>query len=384
MRALTAPAPSTAIYTAEVIVPVCRIDWREFLDRPPLPSPSPEILEAYRRQSILITGAGGSIGSSLALRLARLPLSSLILLDSSESHLLRLQESLSGQQEGNSESVQFVLADAGHTVALKHIFETHQPSIVFHAAAYKHVPLLERQPFAAIVNNVFVAETVATIAAEHRARVVLLSTDKAVQPSSILGATKNVAEKIARRSQGTVLRLANVLASSGSVAERFRAQIARGDPLTVTHAAARRYFLTTDESVDLLLITAQIGRGGVFAPNLPTDYSIAELAKFMIRILVPGAELSIEFSGLRPGDKLTEQLWEDFESTSRAGSGLLSISSDRPGHAGFEHGLAELRTAVRERDLQAALAQLCALVPGYCLSQTVQALAASPVRPVHA
>jgi FlaA1/EpsC-like NDP-sugar epimerase len=364
-----------AIYTAEVIAPLARIDWRRFLDRAPLPQPSPRVLGAYAGVAALITGAAGSIGASLALRLARLPLSSLVLLDSNEAGLLQLQESWSANPHAQRDIAKFVLASAGDIAALEHIFQAYRPHIVFHAAAYKHVPLLEQQPFAAILNNIFVTETVTAMAAKHHARVLLLSTDKAVLPTSVMGATKSVAERIVSRIGGSVLRLGNVLATRGSVAEIFAEQTMHGGPLTVTAPGARRYFLTIDEAVDLMLAAAQIGCTAILAPDLRFDHSIAELASFIGNALAPGREISIQYSGLRPGEKLTERLWGDFESTCPANSGLLSISADRSEPLEFDGGLAALRGAVSERDLTATLAQLRTLVPGFIPSKALQALA---------
>lgn len=180
---------------------------------------------------MLITGAGGSIGSALALRLSRLALPVLLLLDE--------------------------------------LFAAHAPRIVFHMAAHKHVPLLEQQPLAAIANNIFATETIAATAATCGARVVLLSTDKAVESISVIGATKRVAEEIVLAAGGTVLRLGNVLASTGSVTEVFAHQIARGGPLTITDPAAHRYFLTLDEPVNLLLfMSAAPPRAGKSASEL--------------------------------------------------------------------------------------------------------------------
>jgi FlaA1/EpsC-like NDP-sugar epimerase len=333
---------------------------------------------------ILITGAGGSIGFSLALRLAQLPSTSVVLVDWDESRLLELQESWSKLVDAKWGRAEFVLANVGDADALDHIFQARQPHFVFHAAAHKHVPLLEQQPFAAIANNIFVAETVAATAAKHRARVVLLSTDKAVYPTSVMGATKRVAERIVLRNRGIVLRLGNVLASSGSVTEIFASQIAQDGPLTVTDPAARRYFLTKDEAVDQLLIAAQFGCTAVLAPDLRDDHGVVELAGFMMRALAPGSELAIQLSGLRPGDKLSERFWDDCESVSPTSSGLISIRADEAEPSEFEQELAALRAAVCERDLSAALARLRTLVPGYRPSPTVQALAEKNVNWVRA
>jgi FlaA1/EpsC-like NDP-sugar epimerase len=364
-----------------VITPSNRIDWRAFLARPPLPRPSPETVAAFADTPLLITGAGGSIGSALALRLAQSGSSRTVLLDASENHLYQLQQALAGT--GASPNTAFVLGNAGDAVLLEDLFAAHRPRMVFHAAAHKHVPLLELQPFAAIANNIFATETLVAAAAKHGARALLLSTDKAVQPASVMGATKRIAEKIVLASGGTVLRLGNVLGSSGSVTEIFAEQAARGGPLTVTDPKARRYFLTMEEAVDLLLqaahmaahIAASAGSGAVLAPALDADHSIAELAGFIARALGDSRELPVHFTGLRPGDKLVERLWDDGECASPAKDGLLLIHSVRPESSDFASGLSALRAAVRERDLAAALAALRALAPGFRPSETVLALA---------
>ncbi|MGD0479942.1 MAG: SDR family NAD(P)-dependent oxidoreductase [Terracidiphilus sp.] len=362
------------------------MDWSGLLARPPLPPPSPEILSAFADTPLLITGAGGSIGSALALRLAQSDSFRLVLLDASENHLHQLQKSLA-EAEANTGAA-FVLGDAGDAAMLEELFAAHRPRIVFHAAAHKHVPLLELQPFAAIANNVFVTEIVAAAAAKYGASVLLLSTDKAVQPASVMGATKRIAEEIMLGSGGSVLRLGNVLASSGGVTEIFARQVTRGGPLTVTDPAARRYLLTMEEAVNLLLraahIAANTGSGAALVPALAADHRIVDLADFMARALAPGRELPVHFTGLRPGDKLAERLWDDGERARPAKDGLLLIHSVRPEPGGFAGGLATLQASVRERDLAAALLQLRALVPGFCPSETVLALAQTSAQRVHA
>ncbi len=354
-----------------------QIDWREFLARPPLSRPWPEVLDAFVDTHILITGAGGSIGSALAPRLAQSGASRMVLLEASETRLYQLKQAMA-DTNGNADAT-FVLGSAGDGATLEELFAVYQPSIIFHAAAHKHVPLLETQPLAAIANNVFATEALVAAGAKHGARVVLLSTDKAVQPASVMGATKRVAERIVLASGGTVLRLANVLGSSGGVTEAFAQQIAHGGPMTVTDAEARRYFLTMEEAVDLLLAAAHLSENTATAmllgPALEADHSIAELAGFMARTLAPGREISIHFTGLRPGDKLVERLWDDGECASSAADGLLLIRSNRPQPEDFASGLAALRGALQERDLAAALKHLCALVPDYRPSESVLALA---------
>jgi len=355
------------------------IDWRGFLGRPAFESPRLEVLSAISRSPMLITGAGGSIGSALALRLGNLALPVLLLLDSAENNLYKLQHTWAEAVEANSIAAGLmvpILGSAGDRELMEELFAAHAPRIVFHAAAYKHVPLLEEQPLAAIANNVIATETVTTVAAAHGARVVLISTDKAVEPASIMGATKRVAEEIVLASGGTVLRLGNVLASSGSVTEVFARQIAHGGPLTVTDPEARRYFLTMDEAVNLLLIAAAHPVSSTLqAPALPATHGIAELAGFMARQLAPGCEIPVRITGLRPGDKLTERLWSASDSAHPVGIGnLVSIQSNRPTQIQLESALSGLRAAVKDRDLSGALTQLRSLVPDFHPSQTVLAL----------
>jgi O-antigen biosynthesis protein WbqV len=355
------------------------MDWSEFLARPTLTPPATEILNALADTPLLITGAGGSIASALALRLSHLAWRELVLLEASEDHLQKLQQAWPEDRAGTA---RFILGNAGDRATLENIFATYRPRMVFHAAAYKHVPLLEGQPFSAIANNIFATETVTAVAAEYDARVLLVSTDKAVQPASVMGATKRVAEEIVLRGRGTVLRLGNVLASSGSVAEVFAEQAVRGGPMTVTDPAARRYFLTIDEAVNLLLAASQFAAPAVLAPALFADCSVAELARFMARALAPGREIPLQFTGLRPGDKLAERLWDGGEHAGQANGCLLPIASLRSAPMNFAAALAALQAAARERDLAAALEQLCLLVPGFSPSKTVLELAANSARQV--
>ena len=433
----SAPAQTPANYTCPVIPSLHSVDWRDFLARPPLPSPSHEDLDALRQQPVLITGAGGSIGAALALRICALAPPKLILLEASENNLYTLEREWAAAAAANSGvtcRMTPILGSTADRALLDEIFETHAPRIVFHAAAFKHVPLMEEQPLAAIQNNIFVTETLVRAAGAHGARVVLLSTDKAVEPASVMGATKRVAEQIVLAHGGTVLRLGNVLASRGSVAEVFAQQIALGGPLTVTDPTARRYFLTVSEAVNLLLLAAALAQpstlsgapsfrllsgervgshhtspqplpsepgapsirafgewvgshhtssqslphnpSALLAPELPSAHLILDLARFMARALAPDREIAIDFIGLRPGDKESERLWAAGESTCPAGqSGMVLIQTSQPEPANLNGSLAPLRTAIDARDLPAAIAQLCAMVPDYTPSRTVLKLA---------
>ena len=375
---------ASAIYTAAVIASLDCIDWRDFLQRPLLPHSLLELPAAFADAPILITGAGGSIGSALSLLLAQSVASHIVLLDADENHLYRLQQALS--EVKTTAHMTLVLGSAGDPSILDPLFSAHHPHIIFHAAAHKHVPLLEQQPFAAIANNVLATEMLLSVAARHDARVVLLSTDKAVQPASVMGATKRVAETMVLHHNGIVLRLANVLASSGGVTEIFARQALSGSPLTVTDPSARRYFLTLPEAVHLLLaagcIAARNKTPALLIPDLAVDHSIVALAVFLARILAPDQEPELQFTGLRPGEKLVERLWDDSERMSHATDGLLTLHT--PGSSSLANHLVSLRTAHCEHDLAAALVHLRALAPGFLPSETVQALAHKSAQRMHA
>lgn len=349
------------------------IDWHSFLQRERLPCTAAEAVAELRRGPVLITGAGGSIGSALAVRIASVG-SELILLEASESGLHGLQSRLGGCSEAGKLSL--YLGSAADRGLLTEIFARHRPGVVFHTAAFKHVPLLEEHPLAAIANNVFGTQMVADLAAEHDARLVLLSTDKAVAPRSVMGATKRVAEKIVLASDGVVVRLANVLGSRGSVSGIFAQQIAAGQPLTVTDASAERYFLTLWEAVELLIGAAAVGDCAIVVPLLKRAHRIAELAEFMRRMLAPERDVAIEFTGLRAGEKLRERLWAEDEDTSEdAARGRVRIAAQVPSRGWLEGRLRALEESVTRRDVANAIASLRELVPEYEPSAAVRALA---------
>jgi FlaA1/EpsC-like NDP-sugar epimerase len=364
-----------------VIASLESIDWHSFLARPLLPFPSPATIQTITRDPILITGAGGSIGSALALRLAAAG-ASLILLETSESSLFDLQRNFADLP--HSSRATFYLGSAADRSLMSEIFWQRHPRLVFHAAAFKHVPLLEDQPLAAIGNNIFATETLLAAASANHARVVLVSTDKAVAPASVMGATKRIAEQVVLGAGGTVLRLGNVLATRGSVTEVFARQLAAGLPLTVTDPAARRYFLTIEEAVGLLISAApEPHTPSLLAPQLPSPHFIADLARYMARCLAPARQVSIEFTHLRMGDKETENLWSASETPYPVlSNGLVSIHSPCTTRAQLDSSLDTLHSAVSARDLSAALTVLRTLVADYSPSDTVLKLRDSASSPV--
>jgi FlaA1/EpsC-like NDP-sugar epimerase len=352
------------------------IDWYQFLDRPRLPSPSAESLEPLQQESILVTGAGGSIGSALSLRLSTLGPRRLVLLDASERALFNLQTELTRANPVTNAAI--VLANTGDVAHLDEIFAIHQPTLIFHAAAHKHVPLLEEQPLAAIANNTLATRTLADCTQRQRgARLVLLSTDKAVAPASILGATKRIGELITLAAKGVVVRLGNVLGTAGSVVEVFLQQISTGGPVTITDRDAERYFLTCEEAVDLLLESAvATPPRSLVTPDLDRPYSILSLANFLTAASSHKDGLSIAFTTPRPGDKIREAMWSvDERPIVNKSNGHIWIHEQQavdPKVLGRK--LDQLQVAVEHRDLAKALEIVRNMVPDYAPSTTVIAL----------
>lgn len=360
------------IASSGVAHPTATIDWLAFLARPRLPSPDPQHLDSLRGRSILVTGAGGSIGSALSLELARLAPRHLALLDASEQALYRLQRALADAALPHPPSLHLAnVADPAH---LGELFSIHRPELVFHAAAYKHVPLLEEHSLEAIANNALATQTLVQCAHEWGTeRVVLLSTDKAVEPVSILGTTKRIAELIVLAHGGVALRLGNVLGTEGSVSQTFLRQIASGGPITVSDPRAERYFLTCDEAVDLLLGAAvEAPAGSLLVPSLDRPHTVTSMARFLIDNFARQDTLKLTFTGLRPGDKLRESLWSRDEETLPAEARGYRAVAHKPLHlSSITQDLSSLREAVTSRDLEQALAACIRLVPDYLPSPLV-------------
>jgi FlaA1/EpsC-like NDP-sugar epimerase len=275
---------------------------------------------AYLRDRIvLVTGAGGSIGSELCRQIARVAPRLLVMLDHAEDNLFEIDREM--VEERHFSHVESVLADCKEPHRMLEVMQRFKPSVVFHAAAYKHVPLMEANPLEAVRNNAIATRiTAETAAASDVERFVLVSTDKAVNPQTVMGASKAMAEWIveaaAHRHPGTrfaSVRFGNVLASSGSVVPIFRSQIERGGPVTVTHPEMTRYFMTIPEAVQLVIRAGDIGagRGEVFVLDMGEPVKIVDLAQNMIRLAgyEPEAEIAIEFTQPRPGEKLHEDLF---------------------------------------------------------------------------
>jgi len=298
------------------------VDIEDLLRREPVEIETAEVARMIRDKRVLVTGAGGSIGSEICRQVARYGASELILVGHGEHSIFEITRELQNTQYPISD-IHPVIADIRDRPRLETIFHHHHPHIVFHAAAHKHVPLMECNVEEAVSNNVLGTQCLIEVAEDTGVeRFVLISTDKAVNPTSIMGATKRVAEKLveaAAARNGRVfvaVRFGNVLDSRGSVVQIFREQIARRGPVTVTHPDMRRYFMTIPEAVQLVLQAAAIGRGGeIFVLDMGDPVPIVQLARDLIKLsgLEVGRDIDIEYIGARPGEKLFEELFADGE-----------------------------------------------------------------------
>ncbi len=316
---------------------VKRVEIEDLLGRDPVSLDHGAIGAGLSDKRVLVTGAGGSIGSELCRQIQRHGARELILFERNEFNLYSIQQELMAVD--SSTHVTYILGDVCDAPAVDTLFRTHKPDIVFHAAAYKHVPLLEGQIRESVRNNVIGTACVADAAdAAGCERFVLISTDKAVNPSSAMGACKRVAEIYCRAlgsastTKFLTVRFGNVLGSAGSVVPLFRQQIEAGGPVTVTHRDVTRYFMTIAESCQLILQASSVGEGGeIFVLDMGEPISITYLAQQMIRLSgkQPGADIEIVYTGLRTGEKLEETLFHNDEPSSQTGYPKLLLAQSR-------------------------------------------------------
>jgi len=329
---------------------------------------------------ILVTGAGGSIGRELCRQIARWGPSALIILGHGENSIF---ESLLELEE-NFPSIPLypVIADIRDMDRLNVVFENLRPQAVFHTAAHKHVPLMEANVEEAITNNILGTRNVVEVSINYGVeKLVMISSDKAIRPSSIMGATKRLAELIvldgAHRSglAYSVVRFGNVLGSRGSVIPRFKRQISQGGPITITHPGLKRYFMTIPEAVHLVLQASAMGRGGeVYVLDMGEQVRILDLAEDLIRLsgLEPGKDIEIVFTGIRPGEKLSEELWDkwaSYEPTSHPDIVLLADQDLLSGDALYDT-ISELIHLAREGDADAIIRLLDVFIPGAAIRST--------------
>ena len=276
-------------------------------------------------KTILVTGAAGSIGSEIVRQLIRFKIKKLILVDQAETPVFQIEHEL--REKCNDITIELILADVTNFDKMKQIFQEYHPEVVFHAAAYKHVPLMEQNPHEAIRVNVGGIRIITELSVQYGVKkFVMISTDKAVNPTNVMGASKRVCEMIVQmkaqqegtKTQFVITRFGNVLGSNGSVIPIFKRQIKEGGPITVTHPDTTRYFMTIPEACQLVLEAGFMGKGGeIFVFEMGKPVKIIDLARQMIRLsgLVPGKDIKIVFTGLRPGEKMHEELLAESENT---------------------------------------------------------------------
>jgi FlaA1/EpsC-like NDP-sugar epimerase len=369
------------------------VDITDLLGRDPVPA-NPKLLEAcVAGRSVMVTGAGGSIGSELCLQIARLGPKRLVLLDTSEVALYMLDQALHGLAQRNSLNMEIValIGSVHHRDRVREVLETYAVETVYHAAAYKHVPLVEHNMIEGIHNNVFgTLNTAEAAVAAGVKSFVLVSTDKAVLPTNVMGATKRFAELVLQglnqRGSSTtfsMVRFGNVLASSGSVVPLFREQIRRGGPVTVTHPEIYRYFMTIPEAASLVIQAGSMGTGGdVFVLDMGKPVRIRDLAEKMIHLMGltvrdedhPDGDIEIHYTGLRPAEKLYEELLigndvsgTDHRSIMRAEEDFMPWEELRP-------LLDQLWNACQRLDCNKAREVLVRAVVGYSPTKEVEDL----------
>jgi FlaA1/EpsC-like NDP-sugar epimerase len=333
---MTVPALEDIVGGKVSISALRPIELDDLLGRDPVNLDSAGLHALLAGKTVLVTGAGGSIGSELCRQIARFAPARLVLLDSSEFALYTIEQEFRDRHPGTPLAA--IIGDAKDARRMDEVMERFRPRVVFHAAAYKHVPLMEQDnAFQAVVNNVLSTVVVARAAARTGAeKFVLVSTDKAVNPANVMGASKRLAEiacqalqPASNGMQFVIVRFGNVLGSTGSVVPRFREQIARGGPVTVTHPEIQRYFMSIPEATQLVLQAALMGKGGeIYVLDMGEPVKIVDLARDMIRMAGHTVdEISITFSGLRPGEKLYEELLADADSTLPTVHPMLRIAA---------------------------------------------------------
>lgn len=326
VKALVLPSLTGLMPGQGFLSQVRQIDLEDLLGRDEVTIDTPHVNALLRDRVVMVTGAGGSIGSELCRQILKFAPAQLIAYDLSEFAIYRLTEDL--RERFPESRVVPIIGDAKDSLLLDHVMSAHTPHIVFHAAAYKHVPLMEElNAWQALRNNVLGTYRVARAAIRHGVRhFVLISTDKAVNPTNVMGASKRLAEMACQalqqsspNTQFETVRFGNVLGSAGSVIPKFQQQIAKGGPVTVTHPEITRFFMTIPEASQLVLQASSMGQGGeIFILDMGEPVRIVDLARDLIRLYgFDEDQIRIEFSGLRPGEKLYEELLADDETTTR-------------------------------------------------------------------
>ncbi len=345
IKVLTVPTFDDLLSGRIAISQLRAVELDDLLGRDPVQLDNQGLHHLLTDKVVLVTGAGGSIGSELCRQIARFQPQTLMLFEQNEFALYKMEQEFSAHFPNNR--IVCLIGDIGDTARLEQVFTEHRPAVVFHAAAYKHVPLMEQHnAWQAVRNNVLGTWSVATTAQRHGVeKFVFISTDKAVNPTNVMGASKRLAEMVCQGLQQThgtqfvMVRFGNVLGSTGSVIPKFREQIAQGGPITVTHPEITRYFMSIPEAAQLVLQAGLMGaHGKIFVLDMGEPVKIVDLAKDLIRLSgFSEDEIKIEFTGLRPGEKLYEELLSDTEHTLPTPHPKLRIAQARAVPAEWLH-----------------------------------------------
>lgn len=356
------------------------IKIEDLLERSPIKLDKKEIGKYTLNKIILVTGAAGSIGSEIVKQLSKFQPEKIIVFDQAESPLYDLELDL--VEKHNFTNFEIIIGDLTNTHRLKSVFEKYKPSVVFHAAAYKHVPMMENHPSEAVRTNVYGTKMLADFAIEYGVhKFVMISTDKAVNPTNVMGASKRIAEIYTqslnekRKTKFITTRFGNVLGSNGSVINRFRKQIQKGGPLTVTHPEITRYFMTIPEACQLVLEAGAMGKGGeIFIFDMGKSVKIVNLAKKMIQLsgLQLGKDIHISFTGLRPGEKLYEELLNNKENTLPTHHPQIMIGKvSQYELAKVENEISELIITAHTGDAFGIVAKMKKLVPEFTSQNSI-------------
>ena len=380
LKVMTVPAYSDIVSGKVSVSQLREVELDDLLGRDPVQLDDGLLTGFLKGKVVLVTGAGGSIGSELCRQIARFAPARLVMLENSEFALYTIEQEFHDHRP--ELPVVAAIADVKDEARVGELFALHRPEIVFHAAAYKHVPLMEKaNAFQAVANNALSTIVTARAAQAVGAQAfVLVSTDKAVNPTNVMGASKRLAELLCQALQAraraatqfVIVRFGNVLGSTGSVIPRFREQIARGGPVTVTHPDIERYFMSIPEAAQLVLQAALMGKGGeIFVLDMGEAVKIAELARQMIRLSGFGEQdIRIEFSGLRPGEKLYEEVLVDDEITLPTPHPKLRVARARaPENPGLPEEVLAWLASARGAQAEAVRARLKGWVAEYTPSE---------------
>ena len=363
----------------ETLMGICDVAVEELLHRAPARVEQQRIAERLNGQTVLVTGAAGSIGSELCRRIGSFHPAAIVAFDIAESALFHLD--LDMQRRFPNRRFHPEPGNIQNQQRIAEVMEKHRPAVVYHAAAYKHLPMMETHVFEAVENNVFGTWNAVEAAKAHgAAEFVLISSDKAVRPSSVMGASKRLAEMVALDSERPgirciAVRFGNVLGSSGSVIPIFREQIASGGPLTITHPEMRRYFMTVQEAAQLVLQASTMGCGGeVFELDMGEPAKIVDLARRLIALAgLKPEDIRIEFTGVRPGEKIFEEPSEHTSPTRH--QRIRAVEQGGRRATRIRSALDRLRIACAHRDVAGLIRLLQEFIPDYTPSAHVLGLA---------